>query len=146
MKLKSFNYFLGLLIIFIFSHLNGEEKIDIWKNNKEISTESSKPEENNTKQNFNLKSSQSIKAVEKVEIQENLSIQENDQKVYGIFEPADFNFSLNMWTTTNAEDLRSSLKRLKKIQLSNSSREILESILFSYSYTPKENTEKSLLI
>ena len=99
MKLKSFNYFLGLLIIFIFSHLNGEENIDIWKNNKEISTESSKPEENNTKQNFNLKSSQSIKAVEKVEIQENLSIQENDQKVYGSTEPADFNFSLNMWTT-----------------------------------------------
>ena len=145
MKLKSFNYFLGLLIIFIFSHLNGEEKIDIWKNNKEISTESSKPEENNTKQNFNLKSSQSIKAVEKVEIQENLSIQENDQKVYGIFEPADFNFSLNMWTTTNAEDLRSSLKRLKKIQLSNSSREILESILFSYSYPPKGMTDKEFV-
>ena len=35
MKLKSFNYLFGLLIIFIlFSPLKGEDKIDIWKNNK----------------------------------------------------------------------------------------------------------------
>ena len=33
MILKSFNYFQGLLIIFLlFTPLNGEEKIDIWKN------------------------------------------------------------------------------------------------------------------
>ena len=35
MKLKSFNYFLGLLIIFLsFTPLKSEEKIDIWKNKK----------------------------------------------------------------------------------------------------------------
>ena len=35
MKLKSFNNLFGLLIIFIlFSPLKGEDKIDIWKNNK----------------------------------------------------------------------------------------------------------------
>ena len=36
MKLKSFNYFVGLLIIFLHSPLLSEEKIDIWKNKKEI--------------------------------------------------------------------------------------------------------------
>ena len=40
MKLKSFNYFVGLLIIFLYSPLLSEEKIDIWKNKKEIITES----------------------------------------------------------------------------------------------------------
>ena len=34
MKLKSFNYLIGLLIVFLNSPLLSEEKIDIWKNNK----------------------------------------------------------------------------------------------------------------
>ena len=34
MKLKSFNYIVGLLIFF-FTSLFSEEKIDIWKNKKE---------------------------------------------------------------------------------------------------------------
>ena len=51
-----------------------------------------------------------------------------------------------MWSKTKAEDLRSSLKRLNKIKLSKSSNEILESILFSFSYPPQGMTKKNLLI
>ena len=40
MKLKSFNYFIGLLFIFFYPPLLGEEKIDIWKNKKETNSES----------------------------------------------------------------------------------------------------------
>ena len=40
MKLKSFNYLIGLLIFFIYSPLLSEEKIDIWKNKKEVVTDS----------------------------------------------------------------------------------------------------------
>ena len=50
-----------------------------------------------------------------------------------------------MWSTTKAEDLRSSLKRLYKIKLSRSSNEILESILFSFSYPPEGMSEKEFV-
>ena len=50
-----------------------------------------------------------------------------------------------MWSTTKAEDLRSSLKRLDKIKLSKSSNEILEAILFSFSYPPKGMTENEFV-
>ena len=50
-----------------------------------------------------------------------------------------------MWSSTKAEDLRSSLKRLDKIELSKSSNEILESILFSFSYPPQDMTEKEFV-
>ena len=53
--------------------------------------------------------------------------------------------NLNMWSTTKAEDLRSSLKRLNKIELSKSSKEILEIILFSFSYPPKGMTDKEFV-
>ena len=33
MKLKSFNYLIGLLVFLLFLPLWSEEKIDIWKNN-----------------------------------------------------------------------------------------------------------------
>ena len=144
MKLKSFNYFIGLLIIFSFSHLLSEEKIDIWKNKKEIITDSPKVEEGNQKK-FNSQTSQTIQALEKIQIQDGSAIQSDEQKVFGIYEPADYDFNLNMWSTTKAEDLRSSLKRLNKIKLSKSSNEILEAILFSFSYPPKGMTEKEFV-
>ena len=50
-----------------------------------------------------------------------------------------------MWSQTKADDLRSSLKRLNKIKLSKSSNEILEGILFSFSYPPQGMTEKEFV-
>ena len=43
-----------------------------------------------------------------------------------------------MWSTTKAEDLRSSLKRLNKIELSKSSKEILEIYFFHFLILHKE--------
>ena len=145
MKLKSFSYFVGLLIILFHSPLLSEEKIDIWKSKKEITNDKPKLDNQDDQIQLNLKSSQTLKALEKIEIQEGSTIQSDEPLVYGIFEPSNFNLNLNMWSRTNAEDLRSSLKRLKKIELSESSKEILEAILFSFSYPPKGMTEKEFV-
>ena len=145
MKLKSFNYFLGLLIFLFYSPLLSEEKIDIWNSKNKTIIDNSKIEKKGIKETKNLKSSQTIRSLEKIQIEERSSIQIEEQKVYGIYEPANFDFNLNMWSTTKAEDLRSSLKRLNKIELSKSSKEILEVILFSFSYPPQEMTEKEFV-
>ena len=148
MKLKSFNYFIGLIIISFYSHLLGEEKIDIWKNKKEITTEL--PQTNEIKQKgsqntTNEQFSKSLQSLEKIKIQESSMVQSDKQKIYGIYEPASYDFDLNMWSTTKAEDLRSSLKRLNKVDLSKSSKDILDSILFSYSYPPPGMTDEEFV-
>tara|TARA_Y100000816_G_scaffold280741_1_gene254465 strand:- start:4855 stop:6582 length:1728 start_codon:yes stop_codon:yes gene_type:complete len=140
MKLKSSKYLFGLLIIFICSPVLSEEKIDIWKNKKNNSQE--KVIKNNTQTKSNIKPSETIKSLEKIQIQEGSSIQSNEQKVYGVYDPENFDFNLNMWSATKAEDLKSSLKRLKNIELSKSSNELLEMILLSFSYPPQGMTEK----
>ncbi len=145
MKLKSFNCIVGLLIIFLYSPLLGEEKIDIWKNKKQINNSTEKSEDKKSSDKLKLNSSQTIKALDDIQIQESSSIQNDEQKVYGIYEPANFDFSLNMWSTTKAEELRSSMTRLKKINLSKSSTEILEAILFSFSYPPQGMSEKEFV-
>ncbi len=144
MKLKNFNCIVSLLVIFSFSPLFCEEKIDIWKNKKEVANENQN-EKTEIKKEINIEASQTIQALEKIQIQEGSEIQSEEQQVFGIYEPASFDFSLNMWSETKAEDLRSSLKRLNKIKLSKSSNEILEGILFSFSYPPKGMTEKEFV-
>ena len=148
MKLKSFNYLISLLIIFFYPPLFGEEKIDIWKNKKINNTNSSTSNEVKEEgiQNLpNLKSTVSTIAPERIQIQESSTIELDKQNVYGIYEPASYDFDLNMWSTTKAEDLRSSLKRLNKVELSKSSIEILEAILFSFSYPPQGMKEKEFV-
>ena len=141
MKLKSFNCIIGLLIIFLNSIALSEEKIDIWKNKKEATTTLPNTENQEKQNKLIITPSDTIGSLKKIEIQETSEIQSDEQKVYGIFEPANYDLNLNMWSSTKAEDFRSSLKRLNKIKLSNSSNEILEAILFSFSYPPQGMTE-----
>ena len=146
MKLKSFSYLFSLIIIFYSPPLLSEEKIDIWQGKEKIKSENTIIEKKETNNNINrIESSQKIRTLEKIKIEEGSLISASEKKVYGIFEPADYNLSLNMWSATKAEDLKSSLKRLNKIKLSKSSNEILEMILFSFSYPPKGMTEKEFV-
>ena len=115
----------------------GEEKIDIWKNKKkDITTTSNTPENSNSKK-INLNNSLNSKNEETIKIEDNLSYEGEVVKVFGIYDPADFDFNLNMWSTSDAEDIRASIKRLNKIRLSKTSSEIFENIFLSFSYPPE---------
>ena len=141
MKLKSFNLYC-LLIIFLFSTpLKSEDEIDIWKKNnteKKESTQINKKINKEETQKLNFDSIKTIELNQKIEITDG-SLKENSQeaKVFGIYDPADNDFDLNMWSSTKAEDIKSSLKRLEKIKLSKTADEILERILMSFAYSPR---------
>ena len=64
-----------------------------------------------------------------------------ETKVFGIYDPAENDFNLNMWSATSADEIKSSLKRIEKIKLSKTSNQILEKILLSFSYAPEGMTE-----
>ena len=137
MILKSSNYFLSLLIIFLLvTPLKGEEKIDIWKskNNKKNSNLEKINKSEQKKENINP--AQAIKENQNIIIEGESLTTINEEKVFGIYDPADFDFNLNMWTSTKAEDVNASIKRIKKIKLSKTSNEILENVLLSFSYPP----------
>ena len=145
MMLKSSKIFFSLFFVFLsFTQLNGEEKIDIWKNDKKQKTisEENKNVKLKIKDNQNLQETSKILSEEKISIEEGSSITSNEVKVYGVYDPQDFNFNLNMWSLTKAEDVRASIKRLKKIKLSRTSNDILEKVLMSFSYPPEGMSEK----
>ena len=148
MKLKNFNFFIGLLFIFfILLPLRGEDQnIDIWSNkNKKKDSELENNKINNDNIINNLKPSNKIKTNEIVQIEKNKIENEEELKIFGVHDPEDYNFDLNMWSSTNAEDIRSIIKRIEKINLSKTSNEILENILLSFSYPPIGMNEKEFV-
>ena len=148
MKLKNFNFFIGLLFIFfILLPLRGEDQnIDIWSNKnkkKDSELENNKIKNNNIINN--LKPTNKIITNEIVQIEKNKIENEEELKIFGVHDPEDYNFDLNMWSSTNAEDIRSIIKRIEKINLSKTSNEILENILLSFSYPPIGMNEKEFV-
>ena len=141
MILKSSKNLLSLLILLLCSPLKGEDKIDIWSNKKEDLSEQqiirpAQEKKNNINQVINPKNNKIIK------IENSLINTSQERKIYGVYDPAEYNFNLNMWSNTKADDVRSSIKRLKKIKLSKTSAEIFENILLSFSYPPDGMSEK----
>ena len=145
MKLKSFNSLLGLLILFLFfTPLKSEEEIDIWKNNKTKNQkiENKKLNKNIDSKKFDLESIKKIESNQNIKIEDRSLNEEVGNKVFGIYDPADNNFNLNMWSSTKAEDIKASLKRIEKIKLSKTANQILEKILLSFSYAPDGMNEE----
>jgi len=149
MILKNFSKFLSLLIIIFFtSQVHSDEKIDIWKNqnlkknnNLEKSTDNS-----STNIDTGLSSLKKIEKNQKIQITDGPIEISEEANVFGVYDPEDYNFNLNMWSNTKAEDVRASIKRLKKIKLSKTSNDILENILLSFSYPPAGMDEKEFVL
>ena len=142
MKLKSFKYLFGFLILIIFTQLKSEEKIDIWKkksSEKEIITQKKKLR---LKDLQKIVTKDAVNDVEKIKIENTLINSKEEDKIYGLYDPEKNNLDLNMWSSTSAEDVRASIKRIKRIKLSKTSNEILENILLSYSFPPQGMAEK----
>ena len=145
MILKNFSKFLILFIIFFFtSQIHGDEKIEIWKNQN--LKKDNNPEESidslSTNTDKGLSSFNKIEKIKKIQISDGPIEISEEASVFGVYDPEDYNFNLNMWSNTKAEDVRASIKRLKKIKLSKTSNDILENILLSFSYPPVGMNEK----
>ena len=145
MTSKNFSLFLGLSIIFVFfSSVKSEDKIDIWQNDLKKNNSILVNEKSETPK-IKINSSEKIKVSEKINISNGIIENSEETNVFGVYDPEDYNFNLNMWSNTSAEDVRSSIKRLKKIKLSKTSREILENILLSFSYPPQGMSENEFV-
>ena len=81
MKLKSCNYIYCLLfVLFYFTSLNSEEKIDIWKDNKDKQLiENKLPKNKEDSQKLNLKSIKTIELNQNIKI-ENQTQEENNKE------------------------------------------------------------------
>ena len=146
MKLISLNKNISLLILLIlFKPLYAEEEIDIW--NKEIKEKSEIiiPENSPSNNTINSEIFKKSQTNENIKIENEILENSQDPKIFGIYDPAENNFNLNMWTQTEAEDVRSSFNRINKIQLSNTATKLFENTILSFAFPPKSMEEKEFV-
>ena len=140
MILKSLNKLLGFLIlIFLLTPFTilAEEEIDIWNKEKKQNIQKTLPTENKLHKNKNLKASDTVKITNDIKISSEITDETGETKIFGIYDPEKNNFNLNMWSRSSAEDVRSSIKRINKIQLSSISQKLFENTLYSFAYPPE---------
>ena len=148
MKLTSLNRISSLLIILVLiSPLKAEEEINIWNKSKKVSPETEKTIIGNTTEKSKIKIKTNFNKIDKNKIEIENEIQENldEIKIFGVFDPAENDFSLDMWSGTQAEDIRSIIKRINKIKLSNTSQSFFENIFFSFAYPPPGMGDKEFV-
>ena len=147
MKSKSLNKYISFFVLLIsFQSLYAEEEIDIW--NKEIKKESSgitQTDNNISNSTINTEIFKTPQIDTNIKIEDEISDNSNNIKIFGIYDPAENNFDLNMWTQTEAEKVRSSFKRINKIQLSNTAEKLFSNTILSFAYPPKDMDQKEFI-
>ena len=141
LKLLNSKFFIITIIIFVFfkNNLNSTETVDIWnlenKENIEITTQ------NPDDQNSNLKKSLYDKIKSK-NIEASVFNDENIDKnimLAGLYDPQENNLKIDMWTNSNGEKIKIILNKINKLNLSEDANNILDIVLLTNSYFPKEN-------
>ncbi len=145
MKLKSSNRYISFFIaLFSFFPIYAEEEIDIWNREKEKNLKIIKEENESPKPTINTSIFEASKqrVNNNINIQDEIIVKTENTEIFGIYEPADSDFGLTMWSQTKAEDVRSSITRIKKIKLSKVATNLFEKTLFSFAYPPKGMSDK----
>ena len=66
-------------------------------------------------------------------------ISDQTEKLIGLIDPEENDFNLNMWSSSDGNEIKSTFKRINKLKLSKFSEDLLFKVLFTNSYTPKSN-------
>ena len=138
---KQSNKFSFILVVsFLLTQISfAAEKVDnIWKviENKDISNEV-------TKKKKDLNEKEIIQGVKIKLTDENIvvnkELDESNILLAGLYDPAENDLNLDMWSNSSGKDVRSILEKINSIELSIFSKKIMDIALLTNSYLPKDN-------
>ena len=139
LKLLSKYFIIFIAFTFLVSSANSNEPVDIWNLEKTENIIQNKLTETN-KENINDDTIKGIEIGEKNKsIIVNNSLGENDIKLAGLYDPAENGLSIDMWSYSNGDEIKSILNELNSKNLSNFSEKILDVALLTNSYLPSNN-------
>tara|TARA_A100001015_G_scaffold304723_1_gene396372 strand:+ start:678 stop:1322 length:645 start_codon:yes stop_codon:yes gene_type:complete len=139
MKLLSLSKFIFIFYFFvIINSAFSEESIDIWKNNNKnqesLDQNITDKKKEQKKLNFeNTKKTQEIQVLDKIESLETSS------PLYGIYDPEENNFNLDMWSNTHGNEIKQVIKRINNIKLSSVAEKLFINTILTYSHLPLNN-------
>ena len=150
LKLLNKKYF-SIIIIFLLSSLNviaEDQPIDIWNiDKKAIETTSediSSNEITGVTAESNIYNMQTDKKKNSIKLDQELASKE--MKIVGLYDPADYGLSMDMWSNSDGQILKKLFKNIDNFDLSGDASEILNIALLTNTYYPNKNiTEEEFL-
>ena len=154
LKLLNKKYFSIILVLLLIVPSYAEEQpVDIWNiDKKKIEEESLKDNTENFKEEIEIKDNsdsniydmQSQKEVSVINLEEKLDTKEI--KIIGLYDPEEYGLDINMWSTSDGEQLKKLFNKLNKMNLSNDAAEIMNISVLTNAYQPQKNiSEKEFL-
>ena len=132
-KITQFTFFFTILI---FNSALAATAVDIWKKKENQNEQNNQTSE----EEITIQSPVLSDDVGEVKLSiDEKKIEESDHTVIGIFDPEKNDFNLNMWSSSDGEDIKNILKRIDKLKLSQFSEDLLFQVLFTNAYPPKTN-------
>ena len=139
-KLSNFVSRIVIITIYfciLFSNLNAEESIDIWKKQKSIATQ--KNDKVDKKESPKINVLEKNNSNQKITIIEEKQTEPDQVQLLGLHDPGKNDLTLNMWVNSDGELIKSTFNRISKINLSDFSEKLFEEVIFTYSYPPNKN-------
>ena len=150
LKLLNKKYF-SIIIIFLLSSVNviaEDQPIDIWNIDKKaietITEDISLNEITGATAESNIYNMQADKKKNSIKLDQELASKEI--KIVGLYDPADYGLSMDMWSNSDGLILKKLFKNIDNFDLSGDASEILNIALLTNTYYPNKNiTEEEFL-
>ncbi len=150
LKLLNKKYF-SILIFYLLSGINSfaeEKPVDIWNLEKKQTDIVEETNISNQKQINSNESSiynmQSNKKIDQIKLDQNVDSKE--VKIVGLYDPAEFGLSIDMWSNSDGSKLKSLFENINNYALSQDASEIMNISMLTNAYYPNQNiTEQEFL-
>ena len=140
-------------IIFLFSffislNVQSQEPIDIWSieeksnTNKVLNTKNDDDKEISQNSIYEMQSQSNSE----LNIEQSQTLVSKEVKLVGLYDPEENGLDINMWSNSNGDQILNIFKRIDKLNLSQDASEIMDILLLTNAYYPKQNiTEEQFL-
>ena len=140
-------------IIFLFSffislNVQSQEPIDIWSIeeksniNKVLNTKNDDDKEIPQNSIYEMQSQSNSE----LSIEQSQTLVSKEVKLVGLYDPEENGLDINMWSNSNGDQILNIFKRIDKLNLSQDASEIMDILLLTNAYYPKQNiTEEQFL-
>ena len=123
-----------LIIFFFFLFFNqafSNEPVDIWNTNEK------KNEEVKIENNDEIISNQNTQSVDQtISVQEDQNITAKEKLLFGIYDPAENDLSLNMWENSKKDKVIKLINKINKLNLSPDAKKIYNKVLLTNTFVP----------
>ena len=141
-NLRSLNnfFFIFLTIIILFTNVSlSNEPTDIWNITKDNSNLDNINEEEKKDDSIYINTSE--KTSIKSEFNEE-ALYASSIELIGLFDPAENDLSIDMWSSSDGDQIMNILNKIFKMKLSHDAKELLKISLLTNAYAPKINISK----